>query len=65
MAQDKDFGLVLQTDFVPSVVQAVSLGREQFSVVRNNTIILRIPWVRSRSRKRKQRAKKMLKTMKI
>ena len=33
MAQDKDFGLVLQTDFVPSVAQAVSLGREQFSVV--------------------------------
>ena len=30
-----------------------------------SSIILRITWVRSRSRKRKQRAKKLLKTMKI
>lgn len=32
-AQKKDFGPVLQTDLVPSVVQTVSIGRGQISVV--------------------------------
>ena len=33
MAQNKDFDAVSQTDLVPSVVQAIIIGRGQNSVV--------------------------------